>query len=347
MGPPALIGFGVLRRLGIVVLLSLTPGLAWAQGETASPPGQEAEAQGRSEEDPGGDREPAPEASEPLHALRYHYANDTFTSTDYYFTQGMGFLYVSPLLQASPLAIPLPDLGGPREVSLRWTYEGFTPEEIDETAIQFGDRPFSSYMTLSHRNQVYTAEGASSLWVEWGLGYIGPAVGAREFQSEIHRHTGGKDPRGWRNQIRGDPLVQLELGYAQRLFRYESLVDGFAELRLRGGTLFSDATLGLKLRCGLLGAPLGPPRELRLYLWGALEARAVGYNATLEGGVFNDSRYTLAANDLARLVALAKWGAELEYGPFGLGFSFAFTSREFRRGRSHAWGQLNLSVFFG
>ena len=62
---------------------------------------------------------PAPEdseAPEPLHTLRYHYANDTFTSTDYYFTQGMGFHYVSPLLLASPLVIPLPELG---EESLR------------------------------------------------------------------------------------------------------------------------------------------------------------------------------------------------------------------------------------
>lgn len=334
----------------LLILLLVLCQASWSLAQEASP--------GQAEDQPAGeesseDKKPSrdPGASEntgaPLHVLRYHYANDTFTSTDYYFTQGMGFHYVSPYLQGSPLAIPLPDLGGPREVSLRWTYEGFTPEEIDETAIQFGDRPFSSYMTLSHRNQVYAEEGAASLWAEWGLGYIGPAVGAREFQSEIHRHTGGKDPLGWRNQIRGDPIVQLELGYAHRLFRHASLVDGFAELALRGGTLFSDATLRLRLRFGLLGAPLGPPEELRLYLWGSVEARAVGFNATLEGGVFNDSRYTLAANDIARLVTLAKWGVRLEYGPFGLGFSFAFTSREFRRGRSHAWGQLGLSVFFG
>lgn len=336
----------MLRSFLIASLIVATAALAAAQEEVLEP---EAPPSASSEDGEGELEAPEDAGGPPLHVLRYHYANDTFTSTDYYFTQGMGLHYVSPALLGSPLAIPLPDLGAGsrREVSLRWRYEGFTPEEIDRTAIQAGDRPFSSYMTLGHRTQVYTAEGASSLWVEWAVGYLGPAVGAREFQSEIHRHTGGKDPLGWRNQIRGDPIVQLELGWTQRLFRHASLVDAFAELDLRGGTLFSDATLRLRLRFGLLGAPLGPPEELRLYLWGSLEARAVGYNATLEGGVFNDSRYTLAANDVARLVAVAKWGAQLEIGPFGLGFSFAFTSREFRRGRSHAWGQLGLSVFFG
>jgi len=341
----------VVRIPWIVCLILASLGLVAAQeagGEPTASPAASPEVSADDEAEEAGEEEPE-EESRPLHVLRYHYANDTFTSTDYYFTQGMGLHYVSPALLGSPLAIPLPDLGqgSRREVSLRWRYEGFTPEEIDRTAIQVGDRPFSSYMTLGHRSQVHAAEGSASLWAEWALGYIGPAVGAREFQSEIHRHTGGKDPLGWRNQIRGDPIVQLEVGYAHRLFRHASLVDAFAELELRGGTLFSDATSRLRLRFGLLGAPLGPPEELRLYLWGSLEARAVGYNATLEGGVFNDSRYTLAANDVARLVAVAKWGAQLEIGPFGLGFSFAFTSREFRRGRSHAWGQLGLSVFFG
>lgn len=284
---------------------------------------------------------------EPLHTLRYHYANDTFTSTDYYFTQGMGLHYLSPFLLDSPLAIPLPDLGpgSVREVSLRWRYEGYTPREIDRLPIQLGDRPFASYMTLGHRSQVHAAEGAASLWVEWSLGYLGPAVGAREFQAEVHRHTGGKTPRGWRNQIRGDLILQLEAGYLHRLLRHASLVDFSAEVELRGGTLFTDASLGVQVRFGLLGAPLGPP-DFRLYLWGSLHARAVGFNATLEGGVFRDSDYTLSANDIERLVSIARIGASLEMRAFAFGFSLAFTSREFRGGRSHAWGQLSLAVFF-
>ena len=285
-----------------------------------------------------------------LHSLRYHYANDTFTATDYYFTQGMGLTWTSPLLARSPLAIPLPELDddGPLHVSLLWRYEGFTPIDYDEREIQFGDRPFASYMYVGHRSERLTADGGASLSAQWSLGYMGPRVGAQQFQAEIHRLIDDDRPRGWRNQIDDDLVLQLEVGGTYRLFQHASLFDLRAELQLRGGTLYSDATAGLLLRFGLLGAPLGPPdHDPRFYLWARAEGRVVGFNATLQGGVFGDSVYTLSAHSVERLVGVAQSGITLEVGAFGLSFSTTFITPEFRGGRSHAWGQLGITVFFG
>ena len=288
--------------------------------------------------------QPAPR---PLHALRYHYANDTFTSTDYYFTQGMGLTWTSPLLSDSPLVIPLPDLGGPRQVSLSWRYEGFTPEDYELRPIQRGDRPFAAFMSLAHRHESISAAGESSLWAEWALGYLGPAVGGQQFQAEIHRNIAGKQPRGWRNQLDDDLVAQLELGATHALFRYEELLELRLEAALRGGTLYANGEAGARLQFGLLGPALGPPDSLRLYLWVRGLARGVGFNALLQGGVFGDSVYTLGARDVRHFVAVGQWGAAFEYGSCGLSFSFSFISREFRGGRSHAWGELGLTLFFG
>jgi hypothetical protein len=204
-------------------------------------------------------------------------------------------------------------------------------------------------MYLAHRSESLRADGGASLSAQWSLGYMGPGVGGKEFQAEVHRVTGNDSPQGWRNQIKDDLIAQVELAYTHRLLRHESLFDLKLELELRGGTLHSDASAGLRLRLGLLGAPLGPPGpDLRVYLWAAAQGRAVGFNATLEGGVFNsDSVYTLSANDVKRLVGAAQVGVTLESGFFGLEFSLTVLSPEFSHGRSHGWGQVGLTVFLG
>ena len=82
-------------------------------------------------------------------------------------------------------------------------------------------------------------------------------------------------------------------------------------------------------------------------LWATAQGRVVGFNATLKGGVFNDSVYTLSASDVTRLVGAAQVGVTFESGVFGLDFSLTFITPEFKHGRSHAWGQLGVTLFFG
>lgn len=342
-----LIGSVPMKWCGPWILLCVCALGAVAEAEEATPGKAESEEQTEEQTE---EASQVLEGVSDLHSLRYHYANDTFTSTDYYFTQGMGLVWISPFLAESPLAIPLPKLGegSLRQVSLRWRYDGFTPLEIDRREIQLEDRPFASYMYLGHRSESLAAGGEGGLWAQWSLGYLGPAVGAKQFQAEIHRGIDGKEPRGWRNQIKGDLVAQLEVGGSYRLLRYEALLDLQVEFELRGGTLYSDGTAGARLRFGLLGAPLGPPDpDWRFYFWLSGHVRGVGYNATLEGGVFRKSSdYTLPATDVKRLVGIARGGLELEVGSFGISYSLTFISPEFSGGRSHAWGELGFTAFF-
>jgi hypothetical protein len=262
--------------------------------------------------------------------VRYTYANDLFTSTDYYFTQGMSLTWSDPLLRPSPLALPVLDLGpgAQRTVSLGWRYDGFTPTETEDREIQFDDRPFASYMYISHRT------------------YIGPLVGARNFQTEVHRATDGPLPRGWQNQIDHDLVAQLEGRYSHRLLRASDALEIGLGAQLRAGTLYTDAALGPRMQLGWLGDASGAHDAGRAYLWAALQGRAVGYNAMLQGGVLNDSVHTIRSGSVRRGVATAQVGARMELETIELGFTVYWTSPEFNGGRHHAWGLWAVTIHY-
>jgi lipid A 3-O-deacylase len=281
-------------------------------------------------------------------SVRYSYANDAPTGADYYFTQGMTLAWRDPNLTSWPLALPVPrveDDALARETWF-WRYDGFTPIEYEDPAIQVGDRPFAAYMYVGHRTESLASDGTNTLWAQWVLGYLGPAVLGGEFQNEVHRNTGGANARGWQNQIDDDLIVQLDAGYTHRLVRAGDVFDAQIELELRGGTLYSDGALGGRLRLGLLESPATTPGLGQFHFWVAVQGRAGGYTAPLVGGVLNDSVYTLSANDLERFVATGQVGLKVELGAIGLEVSWNWTSPEFEGARSHRWVLLALTVYY-
>ena len=172
---------------------------------------------------------------------------------------------------------------------------------------------------------------------ELDAGLIGQGAGGEWIQSGLHRALGNLQPHGWGNQIRNDVV----LGYYARLEK--SLVSAacadagvFGDATL--GTLYTNAAAGLTFRAGRLASD-----RPRLYLFGRLEEKAVGYDATLQGGLFNrGSPYTLSPSQLDRLVMRADLGATWDRGPFALKFSRSFLGREFHEGLNHQWGELSL-----
>ena len=274
-------------------------------------------------------------------SIRYHYANDLFAGSDYYFTQGMGLDWRDPRLAQAPLVLPLPALGdaGPTQVTWLWRYEGFTPIDYDEPAVQLGDRPFASTMTFGLRSERATGEG-DTLSAGWSLGFFGPAAGGAEFQAEVHRWTGDPCPLGWRNQLENDVVLQLEAGYAYCLLRLGSFVELHLQAGARLGMLYTDASAGGRVRAGLL--PDGD--EPGVYLWAAGRARAVGFNATLQGGLLRDSDYTLSDDDVRRFVPGAQVGLVVELESVGFELTWTRIGPEFGGGRNHGTGQWAVTV---
>lgn len=289
----------------------------------------------------------------------YTFANDAYFRTDYYFTQGMTGTVVLPALRRLPGARLLRwgPVGGLSRYGLRLRYDGFTPLRIQDDFIRRGDRPYASYLYADFFRA--TTTGQRRLTTALSLGVIGPAAGAKGFQTKLHALLGAPTPRGWDYQIGND----LVLGYAARLEQrllglgraVELIGGGTAAL----GTLRTYAAVDARLRLGLLspyfdnlGVASRPARgpgwqRVQLYAEGQVETRLIGYDATLQGGLLRrDNPYELPAGTLKRGVLQATGTLGAGYAGLRLTVSAVQLSPEFRRARRHRWAQLGLLVAF-
>ena len=302
---------------------------------------------------------PDSSATSPDHLITYTFANDAFFRTDYYFTQGMTLDVVLPLLAKSPVNKVL--LGGKvaatRYHGVKLFYDGFTPLRIQDNFIRVGDRPYASYIYASLYRILNQPARRQRFTAGLDVGFIGPAAGAKGFQTKVHELLDAPTPRGWDYQIRNDVV----LGY-QIAAEKQALGGKFAELigtaRASAGTLHTLAATGLLLRVGKmnpyfsnLGVTSAAGRsglqKLQVYAQGRLEGRLVGYNATLQGGVFNQQNpYTLSASQVRRTVAQGSGGLVLAYGGVQFEPSATWVSPEFRGGREHRWVQFALRAAF-
>lgn len=297
----------------------------------------------------------------PDRLLRYTYANDLWFRTDYYFTQGMSLTLVHPLLARLPVRnlLPAGAAGSTQHHGLTLHYDGFTPLRIQDPFIRVGDRPYASYIYAAFFRVSTPAAQRSRLTSALDVGFMGPAAGAKEFQTAIHRRTGSPLPRGWDFQMRTAPVLGYRLGYEKLLLTAPGHAELLGSATASLGTLYTYAGAGTQLRAGWLNlyfagleglssrASRAGERRWQLYAQAGAEARAVGYDATLQGGIFtNDNPYELPARAVRRLVLRTSGSVVLAHNGLSLALRAVQVSPEFRAARTHRWNQLALAVAF-
>jgi hypothetical protein len=288
------------------------------------------------------------------------YANDLFLGTDYYFTQGIALDWVSPALARGPARWLLPrgPAGSTRYHGLALRYDGFTPLSIADSRIRRGDRPYAAYLYVSAYRISNQEAKKQRFTTAFDVGFIGPAAGGKPIQTKLHEWTGATLPRGWDYQVRSDVVLGYRAFYEKQLLAAGGLVEliGTAEASL--GTLYTYAGAGGKLRIGWFApyfssldaaAATRPASSRRWQCYGqaTLEGRLVGYDATLQGGLFNHSSpYTLAASSVRP--AVLRGAGSLVVAHNGLSFTATATylGPEFAGGRPHRWGTLGLARVF-
>src|SRR6185295_17920049 len=81
--------------------------------------------------------------------FRFHYENDFFTGTDYYYTQGINLEYVHPSIKLFPLTKILFHSGRSNTKSgICIEHDGYTPTSIRHEDILYGDHPFAATLSL-------------------------------------------------------------------------------------------------------------------------------------------------------------------------------------------------------
>lgn len=274
--------------------------------------------------------------------------NDIFDETDYYYTNGIRFSLITPaakrvLLNKLLIGDRTSDivLSG---FSLRQNM--YTATNPETPVILKGDHPFAGYLVFGHFLQTVDFDKRLSIFSEINLGVIGPASLAASIQRGVHE----KYPAGWDYQISNDLIINYTLRLEKSLISNKNIELG-ATSRLNAGTLYDDLSAGMFFRTGYFtpvykGIPLSENKKLHYWFFVKSNLKGVMYNATLQGGMFNDSPYTIAKNDINRLVFTASAGLAFYYNSLGLELENFYQTPEFKGAMSFKWGRINLILRF-
>ncbi|MFI5345433.1 MAG: lipid A deacylase LpxR family protein [Elusimicrobiota bacterium] len=286
----------------------------------------------------GVDQNDAAAFAGPGQVLRFDYANDYFTGTDRYYTQGIGLQYFFPALKRDPAAFLILRLPGEDyDAGLVLRNSGFTPSRLTSDAPLIGDRPFAATLTAGHVVVSRDRERGLTLTAELEGGVIGQAAGGKWQQVGIHRGTGNLIPRGWDNQIRNDLVLDYFLRLEKTVARARNAEFGvYGDVTV--GTLYDNAAFGVSGRVG----SIDEKTKRRAYLFGRAENSLVGYDATLQGGMFNRSPYVLTSPQVRRDVMRADIGVVLDWSRWALRVTRTYQSREFIGGLSHEWVEISV-----
>jgi len=281
--------------------------------------------------------------------FRFNFDNDYFTSSDKDYTGGYSFELVSPILKRNPANYLLLKPSG-KHIKYGIAFEQivFTPECIKSFDVQFGDRPYATAAMLKSFAVAIDTVAKSRLTSSINIGWLGPGACGKEMQTGIHDAINYTIPRGWCYQIKNDLVLNYELSYEKQLLRYRNLLSIQANSSVKLGTLYTNGGIGFSTTIGLINSPFSPNHSKKgfcLYLYSQPLVNIIGYDATLQGGIFNrDSPYTIAAGSLKRFTAQHNYGIVLQTKSLYFEYSRTAITKEFDSGRSSKWGGIKFGV---
>ena len=202
------------------------------------------------------------------------------------------------------------------------------------------DRPYTGFL--------YAKAGLSYLYkneniLRWNIiaGVTGEAARGEETQRFIHHFLGIKQPYGWEKQLKSDYGLNIQASYTQHLLNSErKFFDAFVLSDAVIGTTYTKFQCGLLLRLGALEPSYksawwdgrvittsqdATNKELFFYFEPSVIMQA--YNATIQGGIFNEQegRFT---SDILPFIYQHKFGGVLAKDKWTTQLGFTFRTKE-------------------
>ena len=282
--------------------------------------------------------------------VRLNYENDFFSATDKYYTQGIHLEVVSPGIRRflfSKLRLH------PKNYNLRYglgvEHAGYTNSNINTPFITYGDRPFAACLFLKTFAIATNADKKKRISTTLSTGVIGPAAGGAEMQTYIHKELHNITPHGWPNQIHNDAILNYQVNYEKQILSYGRYLSLDADGMARAGTLSDKASAGFTIQFGYFDSPYATDRastsRFRMYAYDRPQVNIVGYDATLQGGVFNKtSPYTIPTADIDSVVLENRFGFVVAVKRIYLEYFQSLLGRELTSGNYHVWGGVEVAV---
>jgi hypothetical protein len=249
----------------------------------------------------------------------------------------------------------------------------YTPQDLVSIDVVSGDRPYASLLFLNFGLNSYDLINSQSIQSELIIGNMGSSAPGNA-QAYIHENKWfGSErpvPLGWDNQIgyNGSFILNYNLRYLKSLkfFSTNSNSNDFnwVQTNLVGkfdlGNYMINLQGGFKLNLINLNSTIlndyypniigfvpveSTYKKVRFNVFIEPNVRIVGYNATLEGLLFNDkSIYKIEHSDIRRVLFELNTGFNLQlFDMFYFRYSFFGRSQEFEGGKPfHSWGGITL-----
>ena len=303
--------------------------------------------------------------------------NDLVVRTDRHYTQGIKLSFLQadgavPRVAAQMLnQVPA---RGYEPNALKFGYQigqsMYTPANIRTSAPLPLDRPYGGWLytgfILQRRGET---AGHTPVLENFALdlGVIGPESLAEEAQTWVHELRGIRLPKGWDNQLRTEPGLNLK--YERSYLFRSSWTSAFAvDLIPRAGfslgNVDTSARAGALLRAGWnlpgnfgvqtidsLTTPEGglPPgcvdwrKNLGFYGFLGAEGRAVGHNAFLDGNLWRGGPHV----EKEPFVGEMRAGFAVRLGRCTIGYTYVARTPEFRLQPQHdSYGSVFGQVLF-
>ena len=279
--------------------------------------------------------------------LRYHYDNDFFAGNDYYYTQGHNLEWVSPGLIKNPINKLFIKLKNSKQkYGVSFEQIGFTPTSIKSNQILYDDRPFAAAAVLKPFLVSTDTIHKTTLSSILTIGIIGQYALGEEIQTEIHEWVNSQNPLGWQYQIKNDLILNYEISHEKQLYRLNDLFSLNSNAKLRLGTMNTNISGGLTTTFGKINFPFISPKnknDFQLYVYWQGLFTAVGYDASLQGGLFNQNNaHVITDQNMERFTFQKNFGIVLQYKTFYFEYSRSHLSKEFKTGRTHKWGGFRI-----
>lgn len=284
--------------------------------------------------------------------FEFRWSNDFEYQTDYYYTNGFAIEYLTPQYNYSCFySILLPSKNNDKVLyGYTLVQDIFTPKAKFYIPDQLdGDRPFAAYILFGVKKLSYSTKSKVKLYSELQAGILGPAALGEQTQNGIHSLLPtSAEVNGWENQISNSFMLNYSASIQKYFKIFKHLeVSGFVLGQL--GLPYTNLGVGAQAKLGVFNAfpekiKYFSQMDWELYMFFSGQINVVGYNATLQGGVFSKSFYTLS--NISRIVGKAYLGFNFGYKKFNLKYSQQFITPEFSGGINHSWGFLSITYMF-
>ena len=208
----------------------------------------------------------------------------------------------------------------------RFGQEMYTASDIKLPPEQVGppNHPYAAWLYGGFFRHVERADG-SHLRLGIDAGCLGACAGGEWTQTNFHRILGQPLPEGWSRQVKNEIGVVLYADMAGPRWKLGRSVDLSPSVNGRFGNIYTDAGARLLLRAGRLG---GLQSRSTFHGFLRVDAHAVAYNASLQGGYFsNDNPHTVRPK---RFVGEAALGVAWRDGEYGATLALVRRSNEIR-----------------